>query len=76
MRLLTWLRDALAELISLIADDPVLVFGAFAALAVTWVLGRADGALHSLTGPVLFVLVWVTIAGSLWRFVRQRSRPR
>jgi hypothetical protein len=74
MRLVTFLRDALTELVSLIADDPVLVVGAFVALAVTWVLGRSSGVAHSLTGPVLFVLVWVTIAGSLWRFVRQRER--
>jgi predicted NBD/HSP70 family sugar kinase len=74
MRFVTWLRDAIAELISLIADDPVLVVGAFVGLAVTWALGRSSGAPHSLTGPVLFLLVWATIAASLWRFVRQRSR--
>ena len=74
MRLFNFIRAALAELVSLIADDPVLVFGAAFALGVAFVLGRATGVPHRVTGPVLFVLVWATIGGSLWRFVRQHTR--
>lgn len=74
MRLFNFLRASVLELISLIADDPVLVFGAFFALGITYVLGRAAGSLHAITGVVLFGLVWSTIGGSLWRFVRSRTR--
>jgi hypothetical protein len=73
IRLYNFIRDALAELVSLVADDPVLVFGAFIALGVSYGLSQERGLPHEVTGPALFVLVWITIAGSLWRFVRRHN---
>jgi hypothetical protein len=74
MRLVRFLKDALIELVNLVADDPVLVFGAFIALGIAYAFSRTHGGAHKVTGPILFVLVWATIGGSLWRFVRKSTR--
>ena len=74
MRLLSFLRAAGAELVSLLVEDWVTFVGGIVALLVMYLLGHDVHSLRAAAGFVAFGLVWLALGVSFVRAVRA-ARP-
>jgi urea transporter len=74
MKAVAFLRAAGAELVSLLVEDWVTFVGGVVALLVMYLLGHDVHSLRAAAGFVAFGLVWLALALSFVRAVRDR-RP-